>query len=63
MVNTGTRWVGGKTLLTSIDANGITRRVVHQYANDHAGAAIQPEPVSDWKAFRRELKGKRRWWK
>jgi hypothetical protein len=61
VVNSGAHWVGGKILLTSIDANGITRRVVHQYANDHAGAAIQPEPVSASWAFRRELKGRRRW--
>jgi hypothetical protein len=59
----GGHWVGGKVLLTTIDAKGITQRVVHHYKGDRVGARIEPEPVSDWKAFRRELKGKLRWWK
>ena len=45
-------WVGGKILLTSIDAKGITQRVVHHYAQDRVGEAVQPEPVTDWAAWR-----------
>ncbi|PDT64903.1 hypothetical protein CO683_35260 [Bradyrhizobium ottawaense] len=59
----GAHWVGGKILLTSVDATGITQRVVHQYSNDRAGAAIRPEPVEDWAAWRRELRGGRKWWR
>ncbi|PWE77314.1 hypothetical protein XF30_11685 [Bradyrhizobium sp. SUTN9-2] len=60
----GAHWVGGKILLTSVDAKGITQRVVHQYSNDSAGAAIQPEPVDDWTVWRREMEGRgRKWWR
>lgn len=45
-------WVGGKILLTSIDAKGVTQRVVHHYAEDRVGALIEPGPVSDWRAWR-----------
>lgn len=55
-------WVGGKVLLTSIDARGIKQRIVHHYEDDRPGEPIVPVPVTDWKAFRAKLKGKRRWW-
>ncbi|WP_339033770.1 hypothetical protein WHZ78_18405 [Bradyrhizobium symbiodeficiens] len=56
----GAHWVGGKILLTSINAKGITQRVIHHYSGDHAGAAIEPEPVGDWTEWRRALKGGRK---
>jgi len=56
-------WVGGKVLLTSIDARGIKQSIVHHYEDDRPGEPIVPVPVTDWKAFRAKLKGKRRWWK
>ncbi|UPJ69862.1 hypothetical protein [Bradyrhizobium sp. 187] len=55
--------VGGHALLTSIDAGGIRQRVVHRWPADKIGEVIAPEHNTDWKAFRRELKGRRRWWK
>jgi hypothetical protein len=55
--------VGGHALLTSIDASGIHQRVVYRWPNDKVGEVIQPEHDIDWKAFRRELKGKRKWWR
>lgn len=47
----GAHWVGGKILLTSIDAKGITQRVVHHYAQDRVGEAVVPESI-DWQAWR-----------
>jgi hypothetical protein len=55
--------VGGHALLTSIDAGGIRQRVVYRWPNDKVGETIRAERNIDWKAFRRELKGKRKWWK
>ncbi len=55
--------VGGHALLTSIDANGIRQRVVYRWPNDKIGEKIAPEHDIDWKALRRDLKGKRRWWR
>jgi hypothetical protein len=47
----GAHWVGGKVLLTSVDAKGVTQRVVHEWP-DRAGAKIVPVPVTDWAAWR-----------
>ncbi|MGY4332958.1 hypothetical protein ACVWWG_007375 [Bradyrhizobium sp. LB7.2] len=54
--------VGGHALLTSIDAGGIRQRVVYRWPADKVGEVISSEHNTDWKAFRRELKGGRRWW-
>lgn len=54
--------VGGHALLTSIDVGGVRQRVVYRWTNDRVGEVIAPEKNVDWKALRRELKGKRKWW-
>jgi hypothetical protein len=47
----GHYWVGGNALLTSIDANGVTQKVVHEWREDVVGEPIAPLPI-DWKAWR-----------
>lgn len=46
----GRFWVGGKALLTSIDAAGITQRVVRHWEEDQVGGYIAPKPI-DWTTF------------
>ncbi len=55
--------VGGHALLTTVDASGVHQRVVYRWPNDAVGQTIKPEHDIDWKAFRCELKGKRKWWR
>ena len=58
----GKYYVGGLATLTSVTANGVAQRVVHRRP-DKVGEVIKPEPVGDWRVFRRELKGWRKWWR
>ena len=39
-------------MLTSIDRNGITQRVVHRWEEDVIGQVVTPKPIHDWKAWR-----------
>lgn len=43
--------VGGHALLTSIDATGLTQRIVHTWDEDAVGETIKPLPI-DWSAWR-----------
>jgi hypothetical protein len=47
----GHYWIGGKALLTSIDAHGITQRIVHHWPEDKIGEPILPLPI-DFKSWR-----------
>lgn len=47
----GAHWVGGKAVLTSIDKQGITQRVLHHWKEDEVGELITPPPIN-WKAWR-----------
>lgn len=51
----GAHWVGGKALLTTIDARGVTQRVVHHWKEDQVGELITPTPVA-WKEWLAERK-------
>ena len=50
----GAHWVGGGAFLTSIDRNGVTQRVVHQWREDKVGEFIAPLPIDydAWMAAR-----------
>lgn len=48
----GAHWIGGKALLTSIDATGVRQRVIHHWQEDKPGQKISPEPIADWQAWR-----------
>jgi hypothetical protein len=41
----GAHWVGGGAFLTSIDRNGVTQRVIHQWREDKVGEFIAPLPI------------------
>ncbi len=43
--------VGGAAVLSSIDASGITQRVIHRWDEDRVGEKITPQPI-DWKTWR-----------
>lgn len=47
----GHYWIGGKALLTSIGAHGITQRIVHHWPEDKIGEPISPLPI-DFKTWR-----------
>lgn len=47
----GKHWVGGKAVLTSIDAAGISQKIIQIWGEDKIGEYIAPQPI-DWKAWR-----------
>jgi hypothetical protein len=47
----GHHWVGGKALLTSIDASGVTQKTLHVWGEDVVGDPITPLLI-DWEAWR-----------
>jgi hypothetical protein len=47
-------WVGGRAVLTSIDASGVTQKTLHIWEEDLVGDLITPLPI-DWKAWRAAL--------
>lgn len=49
-------WVGGVALLTSIDATGISQRVLHRWGEDRVGSVVTPEPI-DWRPWRAAWSG------
>jgi hypothetical protein len=50
----GHHWVGGKAVLTSIDASGVTQKTLHVWKEDVVGEWITPLPI-DWAAWRAAL--------
>jgi hypothetical protein len=47
----GHHWVGGKAVLTSIDASCVTQTTIHVWEEDVVGDPITPLPI-DWAAWR-----------
>ncbi|MGB3043903.1 MAG: hypothetical protein WBB98_12030 [Xanthobacteraceae bacterium] len=51
----GKHWVGGKAVLTSIDAAGLSQKIIQIWGEDKIGEYIAPQPI-DWKAWRADRK-------
>lgn len=51
MLIDGVSYVGGHAMMTSIDANSVTQRVVHVWPEDKPGSRIEPELI-DWPSWR-----------
>jgi hypothetical protein len=46
-------YVGGQAVLTTVNAKGVTQRVVHTWPEDKVGEAIEPREI-DWAKWRME---------
>jgi hypothetical protein len=51
----GKIYVGGQAVLTTVNADGVTQRVLHRWEEDKVGEPIKPRPV-DWEACRTSLR-------
>ena len=58
----GNCYVGGNAVLTTVTCAGVTQRVVHRWP-DKVGKPVKPERDINWKALRRELRGRRKRWR
>ncbi len=52
----GKYYVGGQAVLTTVNANGVTQRLVHTWGEDEPGKTIAPREI-DWAAWRVEWVG------